>query len=108
MYLQGSAIAYSASNRVDDFALGIDRDFFRSLSRMAARKMAFAIRGLVEHRMLTHGGSEYGICDPRLVEHRMLTRGGSENGICVPRASGAPAGKLTLAGDIYATSICKG
>jgi hypothetical protein len=28
MYPQGSAIAYSASNRVDDFAFGIDRDFF--------------------------------------------------------------------------------
>src|SRR5579862_6672416 len=50
MYPQGSAIAYSASNRVDDFALGIDRDFFRSLSRMAARKMAFAFRGLVERQ----------------------------------------------------------
>src|SRR5579862_1180126 len=34
MYPQGSAIAYSASNRVDDFALGIDRDFFRSLVSM--------------------------------------------------------------------------
>jgi len=38
MYPQGSAIADSASNRVNDFALGIDRDFFRSL--------------------VTHGGSE--------------------------------------------------
>jgi hypothetical protein len=37
MYPRGSAIAYSASNRVDDLALGIDRDFFRSLSRMAVQ-----------------------------------------------------------------------
>jgi hypothetical protein len=34
MYLQSSVIAYSASNRVDDFALGIDRDFFGSLAGM--------------------------------------------------------------------------
>jgi hypothetical protein len=31
MYPFGSAIAYSASNRVGNFALGIDKDFFRSL-----------------------------------------------------------------------------
>ncbi len=36
MYPRGSAIAYSASNRVDDLALGIDRDFFRSLVSMRA------------------------------------------------------------------------
>ena len=35
MYPRDSAIAYSASNRVGNFALGIDNDFFRSLSRMA-------------------------------------------------------------------------
>jgi hypothetical protein len=34
MYPRGSAIAYSASNRVGDFALGIDKDFFRSLVSM--------------------------------------------------------------------------
>ena len=38
MYPQGSAIAYGASNRVDDFAFGIDRDFFRSLSQHAVLK----------------------------------------------------------------------
>jgi len=31
MYPRGPAIAYSASNRVGNFALGIDKDFFRSL-----------------------------------------------------------------------------
>jgi len=35
MYPRGSPNAYSASNRVRDFELGIDKDFFRSLSRMA-------------------------------------------------------------------------
>ena len=40
MYPQGSAIAYSASNRVDDFALGIDRDFFRSLVSMRCSSTA--------------------------------------------------------------------
>jgi hypothetical protein len=31
MYPRGSPNAYSASNRVRDFELGIDKDFFRSL-----------------------------------------------------------------------------
>ena len=37
MYPRGLAIAYSASNRVGTFALGIDKDFFRTLLRMAVR-----------------------------------------------------------------------
>jgi hypothetical protein len=36
MYPHGSAIAYSASNRVGNFAFGIDKDFFRSLVSMRA------------------------------------------------------------------------
>jgi hypothetical protein len=34
MYPRGSPNAYSASNRVRDFELGIDKDFFRSLVSM--------------------------------------------------------------------------
>jgi hypothetical protein len=34
MYPGDLAIAYSASNRVGDFELGIDKDFFRSLVSM--------------------------------------------------------------------------
>jgi hypothetical protein len=45
MYPEGSAIAYSASNRVDDFALGIDRDFFRSLSSLQKGTLCGAVPG---------------------------------------------------------------
>jgi hypothetical protein len=37
MYPGGSEIAYRASNRVGNFELGIDKDFFRSLVSMRTR-----------------------------------------------------------------------
>jgi hypothetical protein len=42
MYPRGSPNAYSASNRVRDFELGIDKDFFRSLVSMRTSRILLA------------------------------------------------------------------